>query len=377
MKRKIWAGVTVLSLWMAGFSPAISFADALDDQRERVKKRDKEIQRLEKEKQATLEEKEAAFAELSRMKGELEKLNQSVYDTGEKLKRKKEQLLNKERQIRQQRILFNDRIRTLYQQGEMFYLDTLLQADSFSDFLSRLEFIRLITKRDKILIQNYKTDQKFLAEEKKEIEVLLQEEKEKAEKAEKIHARLTKEYAEYEKDLSALKAKQKDLEAANNEEKRRIRDFLRKQAAAEARKEKASEDVDHAGGKFYWPVTGARMTDGYGMRYHPVRKQYRMHTGIDLAGSMGTPIHAAEDGTVIESRPAKGYGYIVIISHGGGLATLYAHMYPQDVSVKVGQKVSRGQTIARIGNNGWSTGPHLHVEVLKNGNHTDPIPYFK
>jgi murein DD-endopeptidase MepM/ murein hydrolase activator NlpD len=377
VKRKIWAGVTVLSLWMAGFSPAISFADTLDDQRERVKERDKEIQQLEKEKQATLEEKEAAFAELSRMKGELEKLNQSVYDTGEKLKRKKEQLLDKERQIRQQQILFNDRIRTLYQQGAMFYLDTLLQADSFSEFLNRLEFIRLITKRDKNLIQNYEADQKSLAKEKKEIEVLLQEEKEKAEKAEKIHARLTKEYAKYEKDLSALKAKQKDLEEANNEEKRRIRDFLRKQAEAEARKEKASEDVDHAGGKFYWPVNGARVTDGYGMRYHPVRKQYRMHTGIDLAGSMGTPIHAAEDGTVIESRPAKGYGYIVIISHGGGLATLYAHMYPQDVSVKVGQKVSRGQTIARIGNNGWSTGPHLHVEVLKNGNHTDPMPYFK
>jgi murein DD-endopeptidase MepM/ murein hydrolase activator NlpD len=91
---------------------------------------------------------------------------------------------------------------------------------------------------------------------------------------------------------------------------------------------------------------------------------------------MGATIHAAASGKVIKNRPSNGYGWIVVIDH-GGLTTLYAHMYGNTVTVNVGDRVAAGQKIAEVGNNGRSTGPHLHFEVWKNGRKVDPAPYIR
>ena len=144
-----------------------------------------------------------------------------------------------------------------------------------------------------------------------------------------------------------------------------------------AEREKAGQYAGPKDGKFLWPVEGGILTSGYGYRRNPVTGAYKLHEGIDIGAPLGTPIRAVAEGKVIESRPASGYGYIVVIDHGGGLSTLYAHVYPQDVTVRVGQSVSRGQVIAAVGNNGQSTGPHLHLEVIKDGRTVDPKPYFR
>ncbi len=149
-----------------------------------------------------------------------------------------------------------------------------------------------------------------------------------------------------------------------------------------ARKTKESAEREKGGhseakdGKFLWPVKGGILTSEYGYRRNPVTGAYKLHEGIDIGAPLGTPIRAVAEGKVIESRPASGYGYIVVIDH-GGLSTLYAHVYPQDVTVRVGQSVKRGQIIAAVGNNGQSTGPHLHLEVIKDGRTVDPKPYFR
>lgn len=127
-----------------------------------------------------------------------------------------------------------------------------------------------------------------------------------------------------------------------------------------------------AQGAFAWPVPGGTLTDHYGDRFHPIKKVYRKHAGIDIGKGYGAPIVASDGGVVVESRKSSGYGWKVVIDHGNGFRTLYAHMEPQDVKVLVGQEVAQGDLIALMGSNGWSTGPHLHFEIHKNGQVINP-----
>lgn len=131
-----------------------------------------------------------------------------------------------------------------------------------------------------------------------------------------------------------------------------------------------------ASGQFLWPLQGGRVTSKFGERIHPIHKTVRFHDGIDIAQAKGSPIFASDGGRVIESRQAGGYGWKITIDHGNGYQTVYAHMYPEDVKVKVGQIVKKGQVIARVGSNGWSTGPHLHFEVKRNQRLIDPMSIF-
>jgi murein DD-endopeptidase MepM/ murein hydrolase activator NlpD len=123
-------------------------------------------------------------------------------------------------------------------------------------------------------------------------------------------------------------------------------------------------------GRFIWPVNGS-VGSGFGPRIHPISGGSRMHTGVDIGASSGTPIKAADDGIVVMAGPNGGYGNWTLIDHGGGLATGYGHQ--SSIGVSRGQRVSRGAVIGRVGSTGASTGPHLHWEVRVNGNPVDPM----
>jgi murein DD-endopeptidase MepM/ murein hydrolase activator NlpD len=117
-----------------------------------------------------------------------------------------------------------------------------------------------------------------------------------------------------------------------------------------------------------------RITSGYGWRTHPIFGTRRMHTGTDFGPGYGAPIYAAETGTVISANARGGYGNTIIIDHGQGLTTLYAHQ--SRFAVSSGARVTRGQVIGYVGSTGNSTGPHLHFEVRVNGAHRDPMNYL-
>ena len=121
---------------------------------------------------------------------------------------------------------------------------------------------------------------------------------------------------------------------------------------------------------------GGSYTSAYGMRVNPVTGVYRLHGGLDLAPPCGAPIRAAASGVVVQAGAAASYGNLVVLDHGGGVATYYAHMYANDLLVSVGQQVPAGQQIARVGSAGNSTGCHLHFEVRLNGQRTDPAPFL-
>ena len=133
----------------------------------------------------------------------------------------------------------------------------------------------------------------------------------------------------------------------------------------------------YVGGKFMWPLPAANnvITCKYGYRTHPVTKKYKLHTGIDLRASTGTKVYAANKGTVTTSGYSSAWGNYIIINHGGGYTTLYAHLSRRNVSK--GATVKQGDVIGLSGNTGYSTGPHLHFEINKNGSSYDPLKEFK
>jgi murein DD-endopeptidase MepM/ murein hydrolase activator NlpD len=135
--------------------------------------------------------------------------------------------------------------------------------------------------------------------------------------------------------------------------------------------------TDLASGQFLWPLPGGQVSSPFGQRTHPLQGTLRFHEGIDVGQPLGTPIRASDGGVVTESRKSGGYGWKITIDHGNGYQTVYAHMYEKDVKVQRGQRVNKGQTIALVGSNGWSTGPHLHFEVKRNGRVIDPLSVLR
>lgn len=148
------------------------------------------------------------------------------------------------------------------------------------------------------------------------------------------------------------------------------------EADAERLKDEIASLQDSGGtnpGVLAWPVSG-RLSSPYGYRIHPIYGTKRLHTGIDIAASNGTPIAAAGSGRVILAKVFGGYGNAVVIDHGGGLTTLYAHQ--SRIAVSVGQAVGRGDTVGYVGSTGNSTGAHLHFETAEFGNRVDPLKYL-
>lgn len=179
-------------------------------------------------------------------------------------------------------------------------------------------------------------------------------------------------YADLEVTVAALESEIEEFEGElasfQKEEK-----SIRAEIAAAAADQVVSSPAPAGSGQLIRPVPGA-VSSGFGMRVHPITGQNRMHNGLDMDGGMGEPIKAAKSGTVILAGVKGGYGYTVMIDHGGGMVTLYAHQ--SNLGVSVGDKVSASQVIGFVGSTGQSTGPHLHFEVRIGGQPTDPSKYF-
>ena len=138
----------------------------------------------------------------------------------------------------------------------------------------------------------------------------------------------------------------------------------------------SANPIKYTGGKFAWPVPSTqRITSQYGYRNHPVYKTKKFHSGIDIGAAYGVDIVAAADGVVTLATTNGGYGKCVIINHGSGITTLYGHN--STMLVESGQRVTKGQIIAKAGSTGVSTGPHLHFEVRINGSTVDPLQYYR
>lgn len=282
---------------------------------------------------------------------------------------------------------FKTRLRVMYIHGPVGYLEVVLQATSFNDFLTRLEHMNSIARSDREMttrlqeaeemveemLENtfrYKTHisslQVLQADRIMDLEFALEQKY-------NFMSMLEADAHQHEAAIRRLEQADRDItyqiQAARAEEERRRRE------AQEAARRAQMPVVQPRGGTMQWPVPGHfRVTSGYGNRIHPFSRRREFHTGVDIGAPMGANIVAAESGTVIISGWNGGFGHTVVIDHGGGLSTLYAHNSRN--LVQVGDWVNRGDVIARIGSTGVSTGPHLHFEVRHHGRHVNPNPYL-
>lgn len=267
-----------------------------------------------------------------------------------------------------------ERVRYMAEHNSTSYLSILLSSDSFSDFLNRYEIVKQISVRDEKLFEELKAIRDKVQQEKQELEDT------KAE-AEATKAEMERNKKELEAQAAAKQKQMDNLKNQASETQKAYADMVEKEEALMDEYKKAaaklSSQSTYVGGTFMWPLPASNnvITCKYGMRKHPVTGVRKLHTGIDLRASTGTKVYAANSGTVTTSGYSSAWGNYIIISHGGGVTTLYAHLSKRSVSQ--GAKVSQGAVIGYTGNTGYSTGPHLHFEIDKNGASYDPMTEFK
>lgn len=258
-----------------------------------------------------------------------------------------------------------------YKYGNVNYMSVFLGASDFWDLLNGGYIVRKILQKDVELLESIRSDKQAVEEKK----VILQEQKRQRAELELKHRHLTyaaqEQTAECREILGDIQRQRAELErqlAAELASSARLGAMIRRmQSTPEGRRRLATPWH----GSFSMPVNG-RISSSFGMRYHPILHSYRMHTGTDIAAPSGSSIHAAASGVVVFAGWLDNvYGHTVMIDHGGGMSTFYGHC--SSVSARNGASVKRGQTIARVGSTGWSTGPHVHFEVQKNGRPVSPF----
>ncbi len=267
---------------------------------------------------------------------------------------------------------FLERMRVSYEEGEASYLSIILGSENMSDLLSKMDMVSSMLEYDRNLKNQYQSEKDELEATKKALEDdrVLQAELLETLKEDKAHYdQLANEQATYINSLqSDVNATNSAYEKAKAEENR-----LDKELQAYLKSLQEKEQTVYVGGEFIWPLPGhSYVSSGFGWRTLGGVRDY--HRGIDIPAPYGTPIKASNGGTVVTATGSGSYGNYVVINHGGGKSTLYAHM--SSIAVSVNQKVSQGQVIGYVGSTGYSTGNHLHIEVRINGECQNPLKYL-
>jgi len=305
---------------------------------------------------------DSARISIENLKGQISNFDTSIEEKETQIQQAEEKIKNLDQMLK-------SRMVALYKNGESTYLEIILDSESVSDFFARYHFVKSILEQDKNLLETTAETKDIIQQAKS----MLEKQKTAREAAKESRVVAKRNLDTYKGNrslyLRKLTSEQKNLEASIDEEIRES-DRLREKIQ---RIQKGSTKV-YSGGVFLWPIKGtSTITSYFGMRMHPILKKKKMHTGIDISASSGTTIIAVSGGTVIMADWFGGYGKAVIIDHGSGKSTLYAHT--SKILVSEGEEVKAGQKIAEVGSTGLSTGPHLHFEVREKGTPVNPLNY--
>lgn len=378
-----------------------------------------EITRYEQEIRQINEEIKALDRQISQTQEELNSIQNKINDLKVQIEENRQALEEARLQLSQYEEDLAARVKDQYMSGEVSYLDVLFGSEDISDFLKRVDIVQSVHNKDKELIDltdkqiNFiekteeilnKQEEELLAQRQVELNKINQLEAQNVQKSSQMSklgenkAYAQTEYENYSSQNSSLAQRIVQLEAEMEarrieEEKRRAEEQRRKEeerarlqaansnsAPASSENSQSSDQLTssapvYGNGRLAWPVPGHnRITSRYGYRTHPIFKTNKFHAGIDVGAPLGTPITAADSGIVISTGWQGGYGNTVIVSHGNGISTLYAHN--SAITVSVGDYVDKGDTIALCGSTGYSTGPHLHFEVRLNGSTTNPLEWL-
>jgi murein DD-endopeptidase MepM/ murein hydrolase activator NlpD len=362
--------------------------DQLQELSGQVDETKQQLLTIKRKEKGVLSELENAEMRLEKTKSRLNSLEKQVKEIEKRIVEAEKDLVISEKELvlaegrlEERLSILKNRLRAMYMWGPGDYLEALFTASSFSDFIGRYDYLRMIVENDAERLNEIELEIQGLADQMEEVEkkkAALENQRAKlastkvdfkeqevrlgleAKERETQLAKLQKERERYEKALDELEEISRDLERA-----------IREQQARDIREGKG---IPRWTGKFIMPVQG-RITSEFGNRYHPILKKNRFHGGIDIGVPTGTSVRAAADGVIIHSGWITGYGYTVIIDHGGGLSTLYAHN--SSLVVKAGKAVLQGDVVSKAGSTGVSTGPHVHFEVRDQGARVNPWQWLK
>lgn len=364
-------------LWST-VAPARGQANPLNEKQQ-------ELRRIEEKKAATSQQlrqtktqEKGLVAELNTLERQLEQaenelavLNKRVQVTEQDLRQTETELQKAEEELAEQTDILGERLRAMQENGPVSYIEVLLSSGDFADLLNRFDSMKEIVAQDVVLMENIKKkrneiESKKQTLEKKQAELVslqgsVRNKKEaietKAQAKQQLLADISKQKSVYEQALNELEQTSREIE----------------QAIRRLQSPDSPGTISRGKGAMSWPTAGP-ISSYFGYRTHPVFGTKKLHSGLDIAASHGQTVTAAADGVVIMSGWYGGYGKAVVIDHGGGISTLYGHH--SSLLVSVGQKVRRGQAIAKVGSTGVSTGPHLHFEVRVNGTPQDPLGWL-
>lgn len=275
------------------------------------------------------------------------------------------------------------RIKFMYEKGDVYYLELLLSADSYSDFINQNDYINMLSEYDQNMLESYQEIVAKVQAMKEELEaeyMILDEAKlqveQEQEALEQLISAKEQEIQGYETDITNREQAIKEYEAEIAAQNELIESL--EQAKAEEKKRIAAANgviLTYDGGAFVWPAPSyTRISDDYGNRTHPILKVQQFHNGTDMAAPKGTSILAAYDGVVVQAGYSSTMGNYIFIDHGDELYTIYMHA--SELFVATDDIVIRGEKIATVGSTGRSTGPHLHFSVRLNGSYVSPWNYL-
>ncbi len=383
MSRKTvkWISIIIAAVFVFGTISSILFELAYaETTQQKINKAEQskkdaqnKINQNNTKKAKSLAERERLEKEASALQVKIEALDKKLADTKSDLAAEEVKLADATEKATAKYDVFQERFRVMCEQGDVSYLEMLLSAKSFSDFVDKAEIMKEITRYDKQVFDEMDAARQQIEKSRDEI-VKLKETQESSAKdlASQKSALVQKQneqaayIRELEKDSAAYQKIIDEADAA----------MASLRASVSGSLSSSSSGRKYVGGEFTWPTPSCyTITSAFSpRRKNPVTGIWKRHTGTDIGASYGAAIVAANAGTITLAGWNSGYGNCVIIDHGGGKATLYGHM--SSYSVSAGQVVTKGQRIGSVGSTGNSTGPHLHFEILINGNAVDPMQYF-
>ncbi|GGG84698.1 murein hydrolase activator EnvC family protein [Paenibacillus radicis (ex Gao et al. 2016)] len=319
---------------------------------------------------------ETIMKELDAVTVNLVRVQTQVDDKEAELQQAGEDLVEAEQRVESRDQLLQQRLRLMYENGFVSYLDVLLSSTSFMDFLDRFDSLQSILSQDRNILEQHKKDKALVIEKQDKVAKALDEVKVSYAKLQTYKSELKKKEEQKEVLIANYNKKIEELDEISEEQEALLIALAKK--VSDLEKEKKKIKTPYSGGKLAMPIRdNYRVSSNFGYRIHPVTGKKKLHAGMDFAVPQGTSIYAAEGGVVIVSQVWSGYGNCIIIDHGNGLWTLYGHIKNNGLLVSKGDTVKRGQKIAESGNTGISTGPHLHFEVRKDQVPVNPSGYLK
>ncbi len=385
-------------LWVAALilvSPVYGTKKDVEDAKRKASSLEEEKKKVEATLKGLEGLKQDAAAYVRELDSSLTVLNQELDELADKIVQKEADIEIAGQELEMARAVEADqyeamklRIKYMYERGKTNYLDMLLQSKDLVQLMNRAEYVQQIAEYDRKKLYEYEDIRKEVAAREQQLNqeheelLLLQEQTEaKQQSVETLLAQKNQELKNFESRIHAaqgqISAYEKDIQAQENKVKQLEAEIKRKEEEAKKAAEAAGQKyntVSLGNIKFIWPCpASSRITSGFGARTSPTEGASSNHQGIDIGAASGSSILAAASGTVVIATYSYSAGNYIMINHGGGVYTVYMHC--SQLLASEGQDVIQGQTIAKVGSTGYSTGPHLHFGIRANGQYVNPSNY--